>query len=130
MSPGEPASLTSHAARSPPSENLLDADKASQLSIQHLFEHLSIARMLDAAAMRLRRGIGRVRTSEAEAWAKSKVFLKVRGDLVSTHEVKNDEIAMIQAAKAGRGKYEALGSNGAKISNRMILFRKGCRPQS
>lgn len=65
MTPEELASLSPEAVRAALSENLLETDIAKELAIQHLFERVSVVREPHAAAMLLRRGIGRVSINEA-----------------------------------------------------------------
>jgi hypothetical protein len=46
-------------------QDLLDRQEAESIAISHLFERSSVARELHAAAMLLRRGLGRVTVAEA-----------------------------------------------------------------
>jgi hypothetical protein len=93
------------------SQNLLDAQAAKELAIQHLFEQVSLKRELHIAGMLLRRGIARVGIAEALAWVKSDpLFVRPdpEGKLLTTRQVRDAENKMIQLAEEGQGKYEPL----------------------
>ena len=77
---------------------------AKNLAIQHLFERASVARELHAAAMLLRRGIGRVSVEEARGFARTDDrFVRPGADLVTTREVLAEEAALLETVKAGQG---------------------------
>jgi hypothetical protein len=111
----ERESLRPECVKGAPSQNLLDADAAKELAIQHLFEQVSLRRELHIAGMLLRRGIARVSITEALTWVKSDPFF-VRpdpdGKLLTTRQVRDAENKMIQLAAEGQGKHEPL--NGRK----------------
>jgi len=108
----EKQSLSTAAVKGAPSEQLLEPGIARQLARDELFERRSLVRELHAAAMLLRRAIGRVSVIEAEAFAKSEsefVRPDPGGKLVTTREVLAQEEAMIEKALSGQGTCEALG---------------------
>ena len=111
MTPEERESLRTERVKTALSENLLDAARAKELSVQHLFEQVSLKRELHVAAMLLRRGIARVSVGGALAWVKSDQFIRPNPNsrLVTTHEVRDAESEMIRIALAGQGKCEELG---------------------
>ena len=82
------------------------------MAISELFERESVKRQSHAAALLLRRGIGRVRIDEALKWARSKAFVQVSNKLVTTKAVMLEEEGMIKGARAGQGKHEAIGHDG------------------
>jgi hypothetical protein len=89
MTPEERTSLKIENVKGTSAENLLESETAKNLAIQHLFERASVARELHAAAMLLRRGIGRVSVEEARGFARADDrFVHRRGELVTTHEGK------------------------------------------
>jgi conjugative relaxase-like TrwC/TraI family protein len=109
----ELASLRSEYVKSAPCLNLLDAHKATELAVKHLFEHVSLKRELHIAGMLLPRGIARVSVAQALAWVKSDpLFVRPdpHGKLLTTCEVRDAEVNMIHLAAQGQGKHEALGS--------------------
>jgi conjugative relaxase-like TrwC/TraI family protein len=111
MTPVEKRSLSGAAVKGAPSEQLLEPGIARQLAIDELFERRSLVRELQAAAMLLRRGIGRVSVLDAEAFAKSeREFVRPDpgGRLVTTREVLTQEEAMIEKALSGQGTCEEL----------------------
>ena len=100
-------------SRAAPSENLLEADQAKGLALQHLFEGVSVVRELHAAAMLLRRGIGRVSIEEAlEFTSIDARFMRAGNNLVTTREVLAEEIELLEAVQAGCGQYEEIGRGG------------------
>jgi hypothetical protein len=104
MTPEERTSLKIENVKGTSAENLLESETAKNLAIQHLFERASVTRELHAAAMLLRRGIGRVSVGEARGF--------VSGELVTTHEVLAEEAALLETVKAGQGQHEELGRGG------------------
>src|SRR5262249_37099821 len=107
MTAQELASLGPECAKGTPSQHLLDAGVAKELAIEHLFAHVSLKRELHIAGMLLRRGIARLPVAEALAWVKSDpVFVRPdpEGRLLTTREVRDAEIRMIQLAAEGQGK--------------------------
>jgi hypothetical protein len=113
MTPEELASLSPEAVRAALPENLLEADTAKGLAIQHLFERVSVVRELHATAMLLRRGIGGVSIDEALEFARSDLrLLRAGGGLVTTLEVLAEESAMLERVQAGRGRYEEIRRSG------------------
>src|SRR5260370_1145295 len=95
------------------SEGLIQEDKAKEMAISELFERESVKRQSHAAALLLRRGIGRVRIDEALQWARSKAFVQVSNKLVTTKAVMLEEEGMIKEARAGQCKHEAVGRGGS-----------------
>ena len=78
------------------------------------------------------RGIGRVRIDEAMQWARSKAFVQVSNKLVTTKAVMLEEEGMIEGARAGQGKHEAIGRGGtwemtAELTDEQ---KKGYHPHS
>jgi hypothetical protein len=71
MTPEERASFSPEAVMAAASENLLEAGEAKELALDHLFESVSVVQELHAAAMLLRRGIGRASGGEALRLARS-----------------------------------------------------------
>jgi GNAT superfamily N-acetyltransferase len=69
-----------------------------------------VKRQSHAAALLLRRGIGRILIEEAVEWARSKAFVQVSNKLVTTRAVM---LGMIEGARAGQGKHEAIGRGGS-----------------
>ena len=113
MTPEELASLSPEAVRAALPENLLETDTAKALTIQHLFERVSVVRELHVTAMLLRRGIGGVSIDEALEFARSDLRLvRTGGGLVTTLEVLAEESAMLERVQAGRGRYEEIGRSG------------------
>jgi hypothetical protein len=71
---------------------------------------VSVVRELHAAAMLLRRGIGRVSVEEARVIATTDdCFVRLGADLVTTREVLAEEGALLANVKAGQGAYAELG---------------------
>ena len=64
--------LTHASVRTARSQGLIQEDKAKEMAISELFERESVKRQSHAAALLLRRGIGRIRIEEALQWARSK----------------------------------------------------------
>jgi hypothetical protein len=92
---------------------VLEAGEAKELALDHLFESVSVVQELHAAAMLLRRGIGRVSVGEVLRFASSDPRLLRAGDnLLTTREVLAEEIALLEAVQAGRGKHEEMGRGG------------------
>jgi hypothetical protein len=113
MTPEEHDSLSPEAVKAAVSENLLEAEEAKELALDHLFEGVSLVRELYAAAMLLRRGIGRVSVGEALRFARSDPrLLRPGNNLVTTREVLDEEIALLKAVQAGRGQHEEIGCGG------------------
>jgi conjugative relaxase-like TrwC/TraI family protein len=113
MTPEERASLKVDSVKGTVSQNLLEGPIAKNLALQHLFERASVARELHAAAMLLRRGIGRVSVEEARVFANSdSSFVRSGADLVTTREVLAEEAALLETVKAGRGGYPELSCGG------------------
>src|ERR1700730_3800780 len=109
MTPEERTSLKIENVKGTSAENLLESETAKNLAIQHLFERASLARELHAAAMLLRRDIGRVSVEKGRGLAAADDrFVRQRGELVTTHEVLAEE----ETVKAGQGQHEELGRGG------------------
>jgi len=113
MTQEELQSLTHASVRMAWSQGLIQEDKAKEMAISELFERESVKRQSHAAALLLRRGIGRVRIDEALQWARSKAFVQVSNKLVTTKAVMLEEEGMIKGARAGQGKHEAIGRGGS-----------------
>jgi hypothetical protein len=95
------------------SQNLLEPEAAKELAIEHLFEGVSVVRVLHAAGMFLRRGIGRVSVEGALEFANSDPRLIREGnDLVTTREVLAEEEALLAVVQHGRGRYGEIGRGG------------------
>jgi hypothetical protein len=112
MTQEELESLTHASVRTARSQGLIQEDKAKQMAISELFERDSVKRQSHVAALLLRRGIGRVIIDEAMKWARSKDFVQVSDKLVTTKAVMLEEEGMIEGARAGQGKHEAIGRGG------------------
>src|SRR5258705_9269154 len=112
MTQEELQSLTHASVRTARSQGLIQEDKAKEMAISELFERESVKRQSHAAALLLRRGIGRVIIDEAMQWARSKAFVQVSNKLVTTRAVMLEEEGMIEGARAGQGKHEAIGRGG------------------
>jgi conjugative relaxase-like TrwC/TraI family protein len=113
MTPEERTSLKIENVKGTLPQNLLESETAKNLAIQHLFERVSVARELHAAAMLLRRGIGRMSVEEARGFARTdERFVRRRGDLITTHEVLAEEASLLETAKAGQGRHAELGRGG------------------
>jgi hypothetical protein len=84
MTPEERACSSPEAVKAAASENLLEAGEAKELALDHLFESVSVVQELHAAAMLLRRGIGRVSVGEALRFASSDPRLLRAGDNLLT----------------------------------------------
>jgi conjugative relaxase-like TrwC/TraI family protein len=113
MTPEERASLKVESVKGAVSQNLLEGLVAKNLALQHLFERASLARELHAAAMLLRRGIGRVSVEEARLFASTDdFFVRPGSGLVTTREVLAEEAALLAAVNAGQGGYAELGRGG------------------
>jgi hypothetical protein len=67
MTQEELQSLTHASVRTARSQGLVQEDKAKEMAISELFERESVKRQSHAAALLLRRGIGRVRIEEGIA---------------------------------------------------------------
>ena len=70
MTPEECESLEMVNVKGGRIQDLLDRQEAESIAISHLFERSSVARELHAAAMLLRRGLGRVNVAEALDFAR------------------------------------------------------------
>ena len=110
MMPAERAMLTTEAAKAMASQHLIGFDQARELALSQLFERVSIARESMAAAMLLRRGIGRVSIDQAREFAAHDPVFQHQGAFVTTREVENEETEMLAIARAGTGQYQALGN--------------------
>lgn len=112
MTTQELACLTSETVHSGKSRDLIEPDHAKGMALFDLFDKRSVVRMTHAAAMLLRRGIGRVGIDEAREWARGGAFVKVNGHLVTTESVLRDERDMVARVRAGREMCEPLGRGG------------------
>ena len=115
MTPEERLSFQRESVMQAARQNLIDSEAAKELSIDHLFSEKSVARELHAAAMLLRRGIGKITVQEAQSFARSDgrfIRLDATGKLLTTREVLAEEEAMNKSARAGQGKYEEIGRGG------------------
>jgi hypothetical protein len=93
---------------SPPRpQDLLDRQEAESIATSHLFERSSVDRELHAAAMLLRRGLGRVNVAEALDFArKDDRFMRPfpESRFLTTREAMQEETDMLKLVEAGRGK--------------------------
>jgi len=92
--------------------DLLDREVAESMAISHLFERSSVARELHAAAMLLRRGLGRVSAAEALDFVRQdgrfmRPFEESR--FLTTREAMQEEADMLKLVEVGRGKFEEIG---------------------
>jgi len=112
MTPQERESLRLDSVKGMASQNLVASETAKELAIGHLFERQSVARVLHAAGMLLRRGIGRVNVKEAREFVSHDqrlIPVNRTSDLVTTPKVMDEEKTMIQIATSGQDAHEALG---------------------
>jgi conjugative relaxase-like TrwC/TraI family protein len=110
MTSEERASLSRQAVRAKTSEGLLEIEAAKPLAIQHLFERVSVARQLQAAAMLLRRALGKATVAEAEEISASDpMFIRTVNGFLTTAEVLAEEQELLGRVESGRGKFEPLG---------------------
>jgi conjugative relaxase-like TrwC/TraI family protein len=115
MTPAERTSLRIETVKGTSTQNLLDPETAKALAVDHLFERASVVRVLLAAGMLLRRGLGRVTVDQARAFVQhDSRFIRpdFGGKLVTTREVLAEEEAMVRIAEAGKGAYPELGNGG------------------
>ena len=119
MTSEERASLSRQAVRAKTSEGLLEIEAAKPLAIQHLFERVSVTRALHAAAMLLRRAVGKATVAEAEEISASDpAFIRTGNGFLTTAEVLAEERELLGRVESGRGKFEPLGgSNAWEISD-------------
>jgi conjugative relaxase-like TrwC/TraI family protein len=113
MTPQERESLRLDSVKGMASQNLVASETAKELAIGHLFERKSVARVLHAAGMLLRRGIGRVNVKEAREFVSHDqrlIPVNRTSDLVTTPKVMDEEKTMIQIATSGQDAHEALGA--------------------
>jgi conjugative relaxase-like TrwC/TraI family protein len=116
MTPEERASVALESAKGTRSENLLEPMLAKALAVTHLFERSSVARELHAAAMLLRRGIGRVSVDQAKAFtANDPRFVRPHPNahILTTREVMHEESEMLAIVEAGRGRHQEIGCGGS-----------------
>jgi hypothetical protein len=102
MTPQERESLRLDSVKGMASQNLVASETAKELAIGHLFERKSVARVLHAAGMLLRRGIGRVNVKEAREFVSHDqrlIPVNRTSDLVTTPKVMNEEKTMIHRNK-------------------------------
>lgn len=116
MTVDEIASLKRETVMGAPCKDLLHRPVAEEFSISHLFARVSVVRLLDAAALLLRRGIGQVTPAQAERWAREDPrFIRPRQNLLTTREVLASEWAMIEMARTGQDKHDELGRGGSWV---------------
>jgi hypothetical protein len=111
MTPEERHSLLLTSVKGKESANLLGAEAAKDLAIEHLSERASVARELHTAGMLLRSGIGRVSVEEARVFANADTrFMRPDPNraLVTTRDVFAEETAMIGTTLAGQERCEAI----------------------
>jgi ATP-dependent exoDNAse (exonuclease V) alpha subunit len=112
LTPEERESLETVNVKGSRTKDLLDRQAAESIAISHLFERSSVARELRAAAMLLRRGLGRVSVVEALDFVRRdgrfmRPFPESR--FLTTHEALQEETDMLKIVEAGRGKFEEIG---------------------
>jgi len=112
LTPEERASLETLNVKGPRTQELLDRQAAESIAISHLFERSSVARELHAAAMLLRRGLGRVSVAEALDFSRQddrfvRPFPESR--FLTTREAMQEETDMLKIVEAGRGKFGEIG---------------------
>jgi conjugative relaxase-like TrwC/TraI family protein len=106
----ERRALSTSAVKSPENQHVLSAAMAQDLTLDHAFERASVLRPLRMAAELLRRGIGRITRLQAEDFTKSDPRMVQVGNLVTTKQVVEEELAMLRLARDGKGRREPLGS--------------------
>ena len=112
MTPEEHESLEIVNVKGSRTRNLLDRQEAESIAISHLFERSSVARELHAAAMLLRRGLGKVGVSDAlDFIRRDGRFLRPfpESRFLTTREAMQEETDMLKIVEAGRGKFEEIG---------------------
>jgi conjugative relaxase-like TrwC/TraI family protein len=112
MTPEELQSLSIASVEGAQNQDFLDRQEAEELSISHLFERLSVARELHAAAMLLRRGLGKVKVAEAlDFIRKDSRFIRpfAESQFLTTREAMQEEAEMLGIVEAGRAKFEEIG---------------------
>jgi conjugative relaxase-like TrwC/TraI family protein len=112
MTPEERESLEIVNVKASQTQDLLDRQAAEAIAISHLFERSSVARELHAAAMPLRRGLGRVSVAEALNFSRQDgrfVRPLPESRFLTTREAMQEETDMLKLVEAGRGKFEGIG---------------------
>jgi len=109
MTREERLSLSIEAVKGLPSRHVLSVEDAKQLTLEHCFERVSVLRPLRMAAELLKRGIGVMTRSQAEEFARSDPRIVKAGELVSTKQVVEEELAMLRLAREGKDKHSPLG---------------------
>jgi conjugative relaxase-like TrwC/TraI family protein len=109
MTPEERLSLSVASVKAETSQHLLSADRSKELTLDHAFERVSVLRPLRMAAELLKRGIGIITRSQAEEFTKSDPRITRVGDLVTTKQVVEEELAMLRLARDGKDKHAPLG---------------------
>jgi hypothetical protein len=112
LTPEEHESLRTVNVKGSRIQDLLDRQEAESIAISHLFERSSVARELHAAAMLLRRGLGRVNVAQALDFARQDGrFLRPfpESRFLTTREAMQEETDMLKLVEAGRGKFEEIG---------------------
>jgi AAA domain len=112
MTPEECESLSLSNLKATQNQDLLDRQAAETIAISHLFERFSVARELHAAAMLLRRGLCKVKVSEAlDFIRKDGRFLRPfpESRFVTTREAMQEEAEMLKIVEAGRDRFEEIG---------------------
>jgi AAA domain len=113
MTPEECESLEMVNVKGSWTQDLPDRQAAESIAISHLFERSSVARELHAAAMLLRRGLGRVSVAEAlDFTRKDDRFMRpfAESRFLTTREAMEQEADMLKVVESGRGKFEEIGN--------------------
>jgi hypothetical protein len=112
VTPEEQQSLSIVSVKDTPNQDFLDRQAAEAIAISHLFERFSVARELHAAAMLLRRGLGKVKVAEAlDFIRKDGRFIRpfAESRFLTTREAMLEEAEMLKIVEGGRGKFEKIG---------------------
>lgn len=108
MTPQEVASL--HAARGAKNQDLLEGVLGKSLTVNHLFERVSVARRLHAAAALLRMCVGKVSVEQAKNFAlEDSRFLSAGPKLITTREVLREESDILSMVERGRNSCQPIG---------------------
>jgi conjugative relaxase-like TrwC/TraI family protein len=112
LRPEEQQSLSVTNVKSAPNQDFLDRQAAEAVAISHLFERFSVARELHAAAMLLRRGLGKIKVAEALDFIRNdERFIRpfAESRFLTTREAIHEEAEMLGIVEAGRGRFEEIG---------------------
>jgi hypothetical protein len=116
-------------------KDFLDRQAAEGIAISHLFERFSVARELHAAAMLLRRGLGKIEVAEALDFIRKDarfIWPFAESRFVTTKEAMHEEAEMLGIVEAGRGKFEEIGGGQSwkPEASAMASMRNRWRPSS